>query len=140
MAGRIQPGQESDHIGAFWDLFVTIADLTESRVTTPTDGISLAPTLLQKDRQDQHEYLYWEFPAYGGQQAIRKGNYKAIRTGLNKNPDAKVQLYNLSEDIAESNNIAVEHPEMVKNLTRLMRDARTPSPTFPFAALDQETP
>ena len=137
--GRIQPGQESDHIGAFWDLFATIADLTGSGVATPTDGISLAPTLLQKDQQKQHDYLYWEFPAYGGQQAIRQGNYKAIRTGLNKNPDAKVQLYHLSDDIAESNNIASQHPKIVENLTRLMRDARTPSPTFPFAALDQES-
>ncbi|MCH2181678.1 MAG: arylsulfatase [Mariniblastus sp.] len=136
--GRIQPGRESDHVAAFWDLFVTISDLTGCRTRHLTDGISLAPTLLQTGGQREHDYLYWEFPAYGGQQAIRQGDYKAIRTGLLKNPSAPVQLYHLGDDIAETKDIAREHPELVEQLTRLMKDARTPSTTFPFAALDTE--
>jgi len=137
--GRIPGGRESDHVGAFWDLFVTISDLTGCRTGHRTDGISLAPTLLQTGCQEEHDYLYWEFPAYGGQQAIRQGDYKAIRTGLLKNPAAPVQLYHLADDIAETRDIAGEHPDRVEQMTRLMKEARTPSPTFPFAALDGES-
>ena len=137
--GKIQPGRESEHVSAFWDLFVTISDLTGCRTRHRTDGISLAPTLLRTGPQPKHDYLYWEFPAYGGQQAIRHGDYKAIRTGLLKNPTAPVQLYHLADDIGETTDIAGEHPELVEKITRLMKAARTPSSTFPFAALDAES-
>ena len=135
--GTINPGQETNHLCAFWDLFATIAELT-GKDNNPTDGISLAPVLLSRSGQTEHEYLYWEFPGYGGQQAIRRGNYKGIRTGLLKNPGAKIQLYDLDRDIAESNDIAAEHPELVKRLSELMEQAHRPSPTFPFPALDRK--
>ncbi len=136
-AGQIKAGSISDHISASWDLFPTISELAGCPSST-TDGISLVSTLLQKGSQSQHDFLYWEFPAYGGQQAIRQGNYKAIRTDLLKNPEAKVQLYDLSKDIAESNDIAQQHPEMVKQLAEQMKSARFPSETFPFPALDEQ--
>ena len=138
---RIQAGSESDHISAFCDQFATIAELTgDEAAAKETDGYSFAPTLLGKPQnQRQHEYLYWEFPAYGGQQAVRMGNWKGIRQKLfGKKPALKVELYDLSADIGEQHDVSNEHPDVVRKITAAMCESHTPSKLFPFPALDAE--
>ena len=91
------------------------------------------------ERQEKHEYLYWEFAAYGGQQAVRQGKWKAIRQNMlrksNKNP-LQTELYDLDNDIGEQHNVAAEHPELVAKLNAIMKRARTPSKLFAFGPLD----
>ena len=55
----------------------------------------------------------WEFPSYGGQQAARMGDYKGILKDIKKG-NRKIELYNLSDDIKEQNDISSENPEIVK--------------------------
>jgi arylsulfatase A-like enzyme len=97
-----------------------------------TDGISFLPTLLGKKNQKQHEYLYWEFHEQGGKQGIRMGDYKAIRLNAKGNPDTEIAIYHLPTDIAEKNNIAEKHPELVEKAKKIMKEARTESVVFPF--------
>ena len=53
------------------------------------------------------------------------------------NPDVfKIELYNLKSDIGETNDVAADHPAIVKQMERTMRDARTPSEMYKFAPLD----
>ena len=87
--------------------------------------------------QQGHEYLYWEFPAYGGQQAVRLGNWKAIRRDLHRNPRAKFQLYDLEHDIGEQHDVAEQHPQTIARIEQIAKAARVPSPQFPFPALDR---
>ena len=82
------------------------------------------------EKQRQHDYLYWEFTAQGGKQAIRKGNFKAVKRGVFKNPNAKIELYNLADDVAERKNIADEYPEIVQEMKKIFTQARTDSSTF----------
>ncbi len=122
---KIKPQSVTDHISAFWDILPTLADIAGvEKLQTETDGISFLPTLLgEKNSQDKHEYLYWEFhenPTTN--QAIRKDEWKAVRM----DPDGEVELYNLNEDIAEENNIAGEHPEVVSKMKSLFEEGRTP--------------
>jgi hypothetical protein len=42
------------------------------------------------------------------------------------------ELYDLSKDISEENNLAEEYPELVKELMELMNSAHTESEVFPF--------
>ncbi len=63
--------------------------------------------------------------------------WKAIRTNLRKKSDNKIQLYDLSEDIGETNDVAAEHPELVDKMAAQMRGSRRPSKLFKFPALDQ---
>ncbi|EPR68217.1 arylsulfatase [Cyclobacterium qasimii] len=132
--GKIAPGQ-TDHISAFWDIYPTVAALTGSELPENTDGISFAPVLIgNKEDQKSHEYLYWEFIEQGGKQAIRKGNWKAIRLNLRKEDNPAIELYNLEEDPAEENNIADKHPDLVKSFKALMEANHTPNPVFKLYA------
>jgi arylsulfatase len=136
--GKIKPGMNTDHLSYFTDMFPTFADVAGVTEEFNTDGISMLPTLMGDSVQLEHEFLYWEFPSYGGQQAIRYGDWKGVRTGLFNNPDAPMQLYNLKTDIAEENDIADQHSEVVQLLDSLMKASHIPSETFPFEALDNK--
>ncbi|WP_169973371.1 arylsulfatase [Tautonia rosea] len=137
--GRIPEGTTTDVVGYFPDILPTLLDLAGSADLIPDDidGLSLAPTLLGRpEDQSRHAYLYWEFPAYGGQQALRLGNWKGVRTDLMRGKDLSIELYNLASDPGELHDLASEHPELVSRIERLMFEARTQSPLFPFPALD----
>ena len=125
--GKIKPGSTSDHIGAFWDVLHTAADIAGTKAPSGLDGISFLPTLLGK-QQKQHEFLYWEFHEGGSKQAVRMGNWKGVR---NKQ-GAPLELYDLSKDISEEHNIAAAHADVVARIENYLRSARTESPDWPL--------
>jgi arylsulfatase A-like enzyme len=130
--GKIKAGSRSKHVSAFWDVFPTFASLAGAEAPAQTDGISMVPTLLGQGKQEEHEYLYWEFHEKGGRQAIRKGDWKAVRYNVKKDPNSKVQLYNLTSDPGEKTDVATERPEMEQELREIMDQVRTPSEIFSF--------
>lgn len=133
--GHVEGGMVSGHIASFQDILPTLAGITGTESLPGTDGISFLPELQQQE-QLQHDYLYWEFPAYGGQAAVRKGKWKAVRTGLVKDPLSPLELYDLDKDPGEQDNVAEQHPEVVGAIWEIMSSARVPSAEFPFPALD----
>jgi arylsulfatase len=96
-------------------------------------------TLTQNEPTPKRDYLYWEFPAYGVQQAIRSGDWKAVRTNLAEGPQ-RWQLYDLASDSAESFDVADDYPDVVQRLADLARAARVPSKLFPLANADSPLP
>ena len=120
---KIKPGTYSEHPSTFYDYYATVSDIINKELPYSIDGISYYPTLIDK-KQDKHDYLYWEFPAYGGQQAIRINNWKGIKKNLFKGP-SKLQLYNLDEDPKELNDIAFKYPEIVSRMEDFMKEAHT---------------
>ena len=130
--GTIAPGQETDHVSAFWDVLPTLAELTETSMPSSVDGISFLPTLLGEDEQRQHDYLYWEFHEKGGRVAARKGPWKAVRYNVDEAPDSPLELYYLPDDVGESNNVADQHPEVVAEMEKILQQAHTPSEVFAF--------
>jgi arylsulfatase len=135
--GKINAGTESDHAAAFWDVMPTLCELTQTDSPKEIDGISFAPALLRSGDQKTHEYLYWEFPAYGAQQAVRLGDWKAVRQGLDKG-DSDFELYDLSTDVAESRNVAAENPDVVGRVKQIVKEAHMPSKKFPLLAEEHE--
>jgi len=128
---KIKPGSTSEHISAFWDMLPTICDIAGIGKPDNIDGISMLPTFLG-EYQQKHDFLYWEFTEQGGKQAIRKGNFKAIKLDVLKNPDADIELFNLENDIQESKNIANQHPDISETMGLLFQTARTESKEFPL--------
>jgi len=131
--GKIGKGTVSNHVSAFWDFLPTFNELLELGADIQgIDGISMAPTLLDKDIQEQHEYLYWEFHEKGGRQAVRQGKWKAIRYNVFDDRNRLPELYDLDQDIGEENNLAAEYPEIARKLGDLMSQSRTESQVFNF--------
>lgn len=125
----IKPGSISDHPSAFWDFLPTACDIAGAQTPTNIQGISFAPTL-HAQPQPAHPYMYWEFMHKGMQIALRQGDWKAIQFIPKKASDVaarRSELYNLANDLGETNNLASKHPEKLKELLQLMEQARVPS-------------
>jgi arylsulfatase A-like enzyme len=131
--GKVKPGTTSDHISAFWDMLPTFCEIAKVDAPENIDGISMLPVLLGKDsEQKQHEYMYWELPEQGGRQAIRKGDWKAVKYNVKGNPDTEIELFNLRDDPSEKMNIASNHLEIVQEMKVLLKQARAESKAFPL--------
>lgn len=118
--GHIPAGTASDLLSAFWDMMPTLCDI--AGVETPeTDGISMLPEMLgKKGKQKKHKFLYWEYPEAGGQKALRMGKWKAFVKNIHKG-GRKVELYDLSNDPREQNDVAGQHPKVVKEVLEIFR-------------------
>ncbi|WP_028666057.1 arylsulfatase [Runella zeae] len=130
--GIIKPNTQSDFVGAFWDLVPTLAELAHTKVTSPTDGLSFAATLTGKGKQKQHEYLYWEFHEGGGKQAVRQGNWKAVKLNINRPEASKIELYDLTKDSSEQVDLSKQFPDRVAKMEALMKEAHRASALFPL--------
>jgi arylsulfatase A-like enzyme len=118
--GHVKANKVDDHIWGFWDFLPTACDLAGVSTPEGLDGISIAPTLLRKGKQKEHEYLYWEFYERGFQQAVRMGDWKAV-----VKKDAPFELYNLKRDIQETNNVAATNPKIVASIQNILKTCRT---------------
>lgn len=117
--GKIQAGSETDRISAFYDVMPTLCELVGAPVPTDADGVSFLPTLLGK-RQEDPNYLFWEFAGYDGQQAVRMGKWKGIRMNIKKEKPLRIQLFDLSTDLLEQNDVSKDHPDIVKQIEEIM--------------------
>jgi arylsulfatase A len=129
---KIKAGSTTNHISAFWDVFPTISEIVKAKTPTNIDGISFLPTLTGSKKQKTHDYLYWEFHAVGGKQAIRQGKWKAVRLNVLTKAKTVTELYNLEEDVSETTNLAAKYPEKVKEMELLMEKSHTETQLFPF--------
>ncbi len=124
--GHIPAGAVSDHVGAFWDVLPTVADLVGAKHAVPhdLDGISFAPSLLGRPaEQRQHDDLFWVFYEGQGARALRWGEWKAIEQPLY----TPLRLYDLESDIGEQHDLASDQPEIVAHMRKRMDESYTPS-------------
>ena len=125
-SGTIEPGGTSSLLTASWDFLPTAANIASEPVSEGIDGISILPELLGYP-QPTHDYLYWEMHKGGFKQAVRKGNWK----GVHNNVSSSTELYDLSVDIGESNNVAGANLTIVAEIEDIFVNGRTPSPYWP---------
>lgn len=139
--GRIKAGMKSDQVVCLNDLFATCANILGARLpdNAAEDSVSLLPALESRDTAPLREAIVHH--SINGSFAIRQGPWKLIlcpdsggwsapRPGRSQNAELPpVQLYDLSRDPAERNNVQLDHPEVVDRLTRLLeryvRDGRS---------------
>jgi len=128
--GKITEGSTSDLPCAFWDILPTCAQAAGVPAPENIDGVSLLPTFLgRKEEQKKRQFLYWEFHERGvTEQAVRMGKWKAVRHDAN----GPLELYDLSVDIGEANDIAAEHPDIAAKIENYLARARTPNEHWPL--------
>lgn len=129
-SGKVPAGETSPHVWAFWDVLPTLAELAGAKTPPDIDGLSVVPTLLRRGKQQQHEFLYWEFHEGGSRQAVRMGDWKAIRG----KQGAPLELYDLAKDLHEDTNIAERHPDVIARVEAYLKTARSESPQWPLQA------
>ena len=134
--GKIPGGKVSDDPWAFWDLLPTLAEIGGARTPKDIDGLSFAPTLFGQMQTNRHEYFYWELHDDGFKQAVRMGQWKAVRN----QSDAPLELYDLAKDIGERSNIARDNPKLIRQLENIFKSARTDSPSFPTPGTHSTAP
>ena len=120
---KIKSGSKSNHISAFYDFFETACDVAGIKNNVETDGISFYPEMIG-GIQAKHDYLYWEYPASGGLQAIRMGKWKGVKNNLFKNP-SKLKLFDLTSDEKELNDVSLKNPEIVNELEQKLSEAHS---------------
>ena len=120
---KIKSGSISNHISAFYDFFETACDVAGINNEVETDGISFYSEMIG-GVQAKHDYLYWEYPASGGLQAIRMGKWKGIKNNLFKSP-SKLKLFDLMSDEKELNDISLKHPKIVIKLEQKLIEAHS---------------
>jgi arylsulfatase A-like enzyme len=134
--GKIKSGVMNDHVWAFWDFLPTAAEIAGTAAPAGLDGISVVPTLLGTGSQRTHDFLYWEFHERGPQQAVRKGDWKAVR----KQPGGPLEVYNLKLDIGETTDVASSHQNLVALIDAYLVNARTQSKNWPIPPKGKQKP
>ena len=94
--------------------------------------MSIAATLLGEGKQVERTTMYWE---YLGQQALRMGDWKAVRSGLRKG-DQTIALFDLGSDPKEENDVAADYPEVVERLRSALTSEHVPNADFPLPTID----
>jgi len=129
---KIEKNSESDHVSAFWDFLATACDIASVEMCPKSDGLSFLPTLLGTNNQVKHDFLYWEFnEKKGPMQAILMDNWKLLKSENN------LELYNLTLDEGEVNNLANNEVEIVTKLLAKLKKARTPHPEFTLERINR---
>ncbi len=125
--GKIKPQSTTDHASIFYDVLPTLCDVVGIDKPASTDGVSFLPTLLgNMDDQEEHTFLYWEFPSYQGQQAVRMGKWKGIRHNIFKG-NRDIQLFNLEEDLEELHDVSADHMDVVQKIEKIMEEEHEPA-------------
>ena len=86
--------------------------------------------IFRKQNDVGQRFLYWEYFEKGFQQTVRWGKWKALR--LKK--DEPLELYDVSKDIGEQDNIVNQHPEVIQEIEAYLKTARTESENWPLSS------
>lgn len=118
--GQIQPGSVKHQAVTALDILPTALAAAGASLDqiqqADTDGVNILPLLKGESSAPVHETLCWRFrfplqrPTLHSW-AVRQGDWKLV-----KNRTEPVSLYNLADDISETNDLAAEHPERVHAL------------------------
>jgi len=116
--GHIKAGTVTDLPCTFSDMMPTFAEITGAKLPEVAEGVSFAPTLLGREGQRLHEWMYW-----GGNRrwALRMGTWKALGGAK-----GECQLYDLRTDIGEEHDVAAEHADIVARMKAIAEKACDP--------------
>jgi arylsulfatase A-like enzyme len=139
--GKLPAGKTYAHPVTALDILPTACAAASARTGAEIDGVNLLPYLTGESTTAPHAALYWRF---GPQKAIRKGSWKLVDwRDFEMKRNSGWQLYDLANDLGESNDRAATHPQLVaelkaawdtwneRNIAPLWHGGATEDPTAP---------
>jgi hypothetical protein len=82
---------------------------------------------------ERRKPMVWVFPEYGGQVAVRLGEFKLIRQGLNTKSPGAWEVYNLSTDHGETHDLAKARSDLIEQAEEVLRREVAENKVFPLA-------
>ena len=119
-----------------YDLLPPLVEIAGGQPHQPVDGICLVPTLTGRGTQPRQEFLFWDFNGYGGQQAVRYGDWKGGSRNTS-NGNRALELYDLRRNPGERDDVAWANPKIVQEIERILLANHAPSTLFPLPPVDQ---
>ena len=115
--GRIPAGSVCREVAGTIDILPTLAAITGAALPRQKiDGHNILPLLEgRKDARSPHKAYFYQ------SKAVRIGEWKLLESGPRNKPKRQL-LFNLASDIGEKNNVASDHPDVVKRLSRALSD------------------
>ncbi len=133
LPGRIAAGAINDTPGYFADWFPTLCDAAGLEKPTGLDGESLWPMLIGKDTLKSRKPMIWVFPEYGGQVAVRLGDFKLVRQKMKAKLPGPWEVYDLSKDQAETNDLANTRGDLIQQAEETLRREVAENSIFPLS-------
>jgi arylsulfatase A-like enzyme len=113
--GKVPAGKTYDHLVIALDILPTACAVAGAKADADADGVNLLKHLTGEDTAAPHESLYWRF---GPQKAVRKGKWKLVDwRDFDTKQQSGWQLYDLTKDTGEKNNLAKAEPQIVAELS-----------------------
>jgi arylsulfatase A-like enzyme len=141
LPGRIPAGAVNDTPSYFADWFPTLCEAAGRKPPPGLDGVSLWPVLTgQQKTLPQRPPMVWVFPEYGGQVAVRIGQFKMVRQNLRAKNPGPWEVYDLSTDPAEQNDLAAQRPDLIRQAEQLLAKEARPNSVFPVPIPGLVTP
>ncbi len=127
--GSVPAGRVCQDPWAFWDFLPTAAELAGAKVPSEahTDGLSLIP-MLKGGPAPTRSHFYWELHEGKPIQAVRFGNWKAVKSG----PKAKIELFDLASDPGEKTDVAASNPQEVTKASKFLASSHAENPDWPL--------
>jgi arylsulfatase A-like enzyme len=132
LPGRVKAGAVNDTPGYFADWFTTLCDAAGLNMPAGLDGESLWPVITGASQIERRKPMVWVFPQYGGQFAVRIGNFKIVRQDLKANSPRPWEVYDLSTDMSEQNNLAARRADLIAQAKDFLRREVVENATFPL--------
>ncbi|MFY9150539.1 MAG: sulfatase-like hydrolase/transferase [Prolixibacteraceae bacterium] len=134
-ASGFKGGKTFEGLTSSLDIYATAADAAKSNLQEDTtlDGVSLLPYLKGEKQGNPHQNLFWRKDKMA---AARVGNFKLIR--VDKLPSV---MYNLADDLGETNNLAAKNPQDFQLLNSELKnwEKETVAPLWTEGAWDTIT-
>ncbi len=132
LPNRIASGTVNETPSYFADWFPTLCEAAGLQAPDNLDGQSLWPVLTGTTKNlIDRKPMVWVFPEYGGQVAVRIGNYKVVRQGLKTKKPGSWEVYDLSRDRSEKFNLAEQQPQIIEQAIGILRREVNENDVFP---------
>lgn len=130
--GRIPAGAKNDTPCYFADWFPTLCDAVGLPCPEGLDGESFWPALTGRPGPGKTRPMVWVFPEYGGQVAVRIGDFKVVRQGLATKKPGDWEVYDLVKDPGETRSLAAERGDLVSQAVGILRREVSENAVFPL--------